>query len=86
MVPRYLRPMLVLRQTHNGAYRLAELDGMISRLHYTAFRLIPYHACLPSFIPVTHIVGCDELLSLLIDDDPPPSNRWFLAAMMTGVD
>jgi hypothetical protein len=30
--PRYLGPMLVVRQTRNGSYRLAELDGAISKL------------------------------------------------------
>src|SRR5260221_9546286 len=32
MKPRYLRPMIVLRRTCNGTYRLGELDGSISRL------------------------------------------------------
>jgi len=85
MAPHYLGPMLVLRWTCNGAYRLAELDGAISWLHYAAFHLILYHAHSPSFIPVTHIVGHDELLSLLVDDHPPSFDRQFPAAMMTGV-
>jgi len=43
MKPRYLRPIVVLRCTCNGAYRLGELDGAISKLCYAAFRLIPYY-------------------------------------------
>ena len=64
MKPRYLGPMIVLRRTRNGAYRLAELDGAISSLRYAAFRLVPYHARSQSFIPVTHVVEDDNLASL----------------------
>jgi len=67
MKPRYLGLMIVLRCTRNGAYRLGELDGTVSRLCYAAFRLIPYHARSPSFITVTHIVDGDDLASH--DDD-----------------
>ena len=66
--PRYYGPMVVLRRTRHGAYRLSKLDGAISRLRYAAFRLIPYHACSRSFIPVTQIVGSDDLASLEHDD------------------
>jgi len=37
------------------------------QLHYAAFCLIPYHACSPSFITVTHVVDGDDLASH--DDD-----------------
>jgi len=66
--PRYYGPMVVLRRTRNGAYRLSELDGAVSRLRYAAFRLIPYHARSRSFIPVTQVVGGDDLASLEHDD------------------
>jgi hypothetical protein len=68
--PRYYGPMVVLRRTRNGAYRLGELDGTISRLRYAAFRLLPYHARSPSFIPVTRVVEGDDLASLEYDDTP----------------
>ena len=64
MRPRCYGPMVVLRRTRQGAYRLSELDGAISRLHYAAFRLILYHACSRSFIPVTQVIGGDDLASL----------------------
>ena len=67
MKPCYLGPMIVIRRTHYGAYRLGELDGAVSRLRYAAFRLIPYHARSPSFIPVTHVVDGNDLASH--DDD-----------------
>ena len=70
MKPRYLGPMIVLRRTPNGAYRLGELDGAISKLCYAAFRLIPYHARSHSFIPVTHVVGTSDLASLELDNVP----------------
>jgi len=71
MKPRYLGPMIVIRRTRYGAYRLAELDGAVSRLRYAAFRLLPYHARSPSFIPVTHVVDGDDLASH--DDDDTSS-------------
>jgi len=41
---------------------------MISKLHYAAFRLIPYYACSQSFIPVTHVMDGDDLASLEFDN------------------
>ncbi|KIO06632.1 hypothetical protein M404DRAFT_138166 [Pisolithus tinctorius Marx 270] len=43
MKPRYLGPMVVIRQTEGGSYLLAELDSSISQLQYAAFRLLPYY-------------------------------------------
>jgi hypothetical protein len=68
MKPRYLGPMIVLRRTQNGAYRLGELDGTVSKLRFAAFHLIPYHARSRAFIPVTHVVDSDDLVSLDFDD------------------
>jgi hypothetical protein len=68
--PWYFGPMLVIRQTRNGAYCLAELDSAVSKLCYVAFRLLPYHTCSPSFIPVTHVVDCKDLTSVIADDLP----------------
>jgi hypothetical protein len=42
--PRYMGPMVVLRHTQNGSYRLAELDGTVSNLRFAAFCLVPYHS------------------------------------------
>ena len=60
--------MVVLQHTCNGAYRLGELDGAISKLCYAAFRLIPYYVRSQSFIPVTHVVDGNDLASLEFDD------------------
>ena len=70
MKPCYLGPMVVLRHSRNGTYRLSKLDSAISKLRYAAFRLIPYHARSQSFIPVTHMVDGDNLASLEYDDTP----------------
>jgi hypothetical protein len=66
----YYGPMVMLRHTRNGAYRLGELDGAVSRLHYAAFRLIPYHAHSQTLIPVTQIVDGNALASLALNDAP----------------
>ncbi|KAF8548027.1 hypothetical protein OG21DRAFT_1489718 [Imleria badia] len=70
MKPRYLGPMVVLRQTTGGSYILAELDGMVSKLRYTAFRLLPYYPCFQTDIPVTELTGLgDEDLDKLAGAD-----------------
>ena len=51
---------MVLRQTTSGSYLLAELDGVVFRLHYAAFRLIPYYPCLSSVICITELTDMDD--------------------------
>jgi hypothetical protein len=63
-------------------YHLAELDGMVSKLCYMAFQLIAYHACSPSFIPVTCVIDRDDLASVTADDLPMQEEQQ--AVMMTG--
>jgi hypothetical protein len=69
MKPRYFGPMVVIRRTPNGAYRLAELDGAISKLRFAAFRLVPYHARSRSSIPVTRLIEREELTKIYLDED-----------------
>ena len=64
MKPRYFGPMVVVKKTRNGAYRLAELDGAVSRLRFAAFRLVPYHTRSRSVIPVTRLLDSDDLNAL----------------------
>ena len=80
--PRYCGPMVVVRRTCNGTYRLAELDGVVSRLRYAAFRLVPYHTCSSSYIPVTCVVDHDDLASVIADDLPTHDDQQ--AVMMPG--
>jgi hypothetical protein len=73
--PRYFGPMVVLRRTRNGAYRLAELDGAVSKLRYTAFHIVPYFARSHTSIPVTCIVDREDLTAVAQDavhDDADP--------------
>ena len=35
--PRYFGPMLVVKRSQGSSYHLAELDGAVSKLRYTAF-------------------------------------------------
>ena len=67
--PRYLGPMVVLRRTLSGSYRLAELDGAVSKLRYAAFRLVPYYTRHPTTIPVTRLLKRDDLIELVSEDD-----------------
>jgi len=36
--------MVVVRRLKGGSYVLAEMDGSLSKLRFTSFRLVPYHA------------------------------------------
>ena len=64
MKPRYSGPMVVVKKTCNGAYRLAELDGAVSRLRFVAFRLVPYHSRSRSTISVTRLLDPDDFDAL----------------------
>jgi len=67
--PQYFGPMVVIRRTPNGAYRLAELDGAVSKLHFAAFCLVPYHARSRTSIPVTRLIEHEELTKIYLDED-----------------
>ena len=60
--------MVVVRRACNGAYRLAELDGTVSNLRYTAFRIIPYFSRSQTSIPVTRIMDRADLASVVDED------------------
>ena len=72
--PQYMGPMVVLRRMQNGSYRLAELNGTLSNLHFVAFRLVPYHACSCSSIPVTRLVDRSDLACVNADEDTIRAN------------
>jgi hypothetical protein len=63
--------MVVVKKTRNGAYRLAELDGALSRLRFAAFRLVPYHTRSRSAIAVTRLLDSDDLEALNNADEDP---------------
>ena len=67
--PRYFGPMVVVSRTHNGSFRLAELDGTVSKLKFTAFHIIAYHARLSKSISVTQFVDPADLVGLPSKED-----------------
>jgi hypothetical protein len=71
--PRYLGPMVVIRQTLGGSYILGELDGSLSKLRYAAFRLIPYMPRDLRSIPVTRLMDIpqEELEKITHDSGNP---------------
>lgn len=60
MKPRYLGPMVVVRHTFGGSYILAELDGLVSKMRYAAFHLIPYYLHKRECIFVTQLTGLSD--------------------------
>jgi hypothetical protein len=68
--PRYFGPMVVVSRSQRAAYSLADLDGSVSKLHYAAFRIIPYYARSQASIPVTRVVELsDKKLKERLDED-----------------
>jgi hypothetical protein len=61
--------MLVIRRTKGNSYILGELDGSISKLRFTAFRIIPYFPRDIRSVPVTKIddVDTEELEEITHD-------------------
>jgi hypothetical protein len=51
--PRYFGPMVVVKRTKGGSYVLGELDGSLSKLRFSAFRLFPYQPRDLKAVPVT---------------------------------
>ncbi|THU94359.1 hypothetical protein K435DRAFT_567803, partial [Dendrothele bispora CBS 962.96] len=60
-LPRYFRPMMVIKRSTGGNYQLADLNGAISRIKYAAFRIIPYHARSPNRLRVTEFLEPEGL-------------------------
>ena len=51
---------------------MAKIDGVVSKLRYAAFRVIPYYIRFRSNTPVTDLTGLDdESLDRLAGEDVP---------------
>jgi hypothetical protein len=59
--PRYFGPMIVVSRSQGGSYRLAEIDGTVSKLKFAAFQIIPYHPRSPTSIEVTQFINPQTL-------------------------
>jgi hypothetical protein len=42
--PRWIGPMVIVCQISHRAYILTQMDSAVSKLHFSAFHIIPYHA------------------------------------------
>jgi len=67
--PHYFGPMVVISHSRNGSYRLAEIDGTISKLKFAAFRLIPYHPHSVSSLDITQFLNPEDLTGTTPEDD-----------------
>jgi hypothetical protein len=56
----YSGPMVVVRRMKGGSYMLAKLNGAISKLQFTTFRIIPYYLRCDECISVTEMMGVDD--------------------------
>jgi hypothetical protein len=61
--------MIVVSRSCNGSYRLAEIDGTVSKLKFAAFRLIPYHPRSVSSLDVTQFLNSEDLAGTAPEDD-----------------
>ena len=66
--PRYFGPMIVAHRSANGSYRLAEIDGALSKLKFAAFRIIPYHARSNKRLLITKFIDAKDLTGLENDE------------------
>jgi hypothetical protein len=57
----YLGPMIILRRTKGGAYILLELDGVVVKMHYAAFHLIPYPSRNPAYADITSLLTLEDV-------------------------
>lgn len=72
MKPRYIGPMVVVRQTKSGSYILSEVTGAIAEHRFAAYRLYPYMRRNEITIAVTTLVGkSTKQLDDMADDDTP---------------
>jgi len=67
--PRYFGPMVVVSRSQNRSYHLAEVNGTVSRLKFTAFRLIPYFQRSHKTLEVTQFVNTEDLAGIAPEND-----------------
>ena len=67
--PRYFGPLMVARRLRNGNYRLAEVNGALSKLKYAAYRLISYYPRCQQALQITEILSEAELTEVAEDGE-----------------
>jgi hypothetical protein len=60
ILPRYNGPYIVVSRTQRGSYRIAELDGTISKLRISASRVVPFHHRPHTILPIVPL-GDDKV-------------------------
>ena len=66
--PWYFGPMIVVCCAASGSYHLAEINGVISRLKFAAFCLVPYLARSKKNLLITKFIDQKDLAELEDDD------------------
>ena len=61
--------MIVIRHAAGGSYRLAEIDGVLSKLRFVAFRLMLYLARSKKNIHITKFIDQKDLVELEEEDN-----------------
>ena len=61
--------MIVVCRAAGGLYRLAEIDGVLSKLRFAAFCLVPYLARSKKNILITKFIDQKDLTELEEEDD-----------------
>ena len=64
--------MVVVHQTKGGAYILAEMDGMASRLWFATFHIVPYLPWSLESMLVASLLAAEDLDKVLVHSDDYP--------------
>ena len=64
----YFGPMIVVHHAASGSYRLTEINGVISRLKFVAFCLVPYLARSKKNLLITKFIDQKDLAELKDDN------------------
>ena len=67
--PRYFRPMIIICHAAGGLYCLAEINGVLSKLRFAAFHLMPYLARSKKNILITKFIDQKDLTELKEEDN-----------------
>ena len=75
--PRWLGPLIVIKQSRGGAYLLAEMDGSVLHRKVARFRVIPYFARRKISIPrnVHELIDLSEEGLRELEEAPEPEDE-----------
>ena len=67
--PRYFGLMIIICRAAGGSYRLAEINGVLSKLRFAAFHLMPYLARSKKNVLITRFIDQKDLTELGEEDN-----------------